>query len=96
MMAVLVTPSARRDLLQIWDYIAADSADAADRVIANIHDDFRKIADAPGIGHTRQELDPVYRVWSIYSYLIVYRPDTRPLQIIRVVSGYRDLSKVPL
>jgi plasmid stabilization system protein ParE len=91
MKRVDITPSARRDLLEIWDYIAADSIDAADRVVANIHSEFQKLADMPRMGHVRAELDKAYRVWGIYSYLIVYRPDMQPIQIIRVVSGFRNL-----
>jgi plasmid stabilization system protein ParE len=91
---VLVTPSVRGDLLAIWEYIARDSIRQADRVIAAIQSSFQKLAESPGIGHTRRELDPVYRVWCVYTYLIVYRPDADPIQVIRVVSGYRDLNRL--
>jgi antitoxin ParD1/3/4/toxin ParE1/3/4 len=30
-------------------------------------------------------------LWTVYSYLIVYDPLTKPLEIIRVVHGARDL-----
>jgi plasmid stabilization system protein ParE len=91
-----VTPSAERDLLEIWDFIAADSAKAADSVIAEIRSNFVKLIEFPGIGHRRDELGSAYRVWRVYSYLIVYRPDSSPLQIIRVVSGYRDLKRISM
>ena len=94
MKRVDITPSAERDLLEIWDYIATDSIDAADRVIANIRSEFQKLADMPGMGHARPELAEAYRVWNIYSYLIVYRPETQPIQIIRVVSGFRNLQRM--
>ena len=94
MQRIDITPSAGRDLLEIWDYIAIDSIEAADRVIANIRSEFQKLAHMPGMGHTRPELAEIYRVWAIYSYLIVYRPETQPIQIIRVVSGYRNLHRL--
>jgi hypothetical protein len=28
----------------------------------------------------------------VHSYLVIYRPETRPLQIVRVLSGYRDIA----
>jgi plasmid stabilization system protein ParE len=96
MLRVRITPSARLDLLDIWKYIARDSSVAADRVIGQIRANFQKIAEMPGIGHVREELGPTYRVWSVYSYLVVYRPDANPVQIIRVVSGYRDLERLEL
>lgn len=50
------------------------------------------LAERPGIGRLREDLaDEPLRIWPVYSYLIIYRPETRPLQIIRIVSGYRDL-----
>ena len=94
MKRVDVTPRAARDLVEIWQYIAADNIDAADRVIDRIRGEFQKLAGMPGIGHTRNELGPEYRVWGVYSYLIVYRPEMRPIQIIRVVSGKRDLGRI--
>jgi plasmid stabilization system protein ParE len=93
MKRVLVTPRARADLLEIWDFIAKDNAVAADRVLADIQSSFQRLAELPGMGHIRLELDPAYRVWRVYSYLIVYRRDSVPLQVIRVMSGHRDLKR---
>jgi antitoxin ParD1/3/4/toxin ParE1/3/4 len=51
-----------------------------------------KLATTPGMGHVREDLvDRRHRCWPVYSHLVNYRPDTLPLQIIRVVSGYRDI-----
>lgn len=53
---------------------------------------FVRLAEWPGIGHERTDLaDETLRVWTLQSYLIIYRPTSRPLEIVRVVSGYRDL-----
>ena len=42
----------------------------------------RLVAERPGIGHTRADLarEPV-RFWPVYSYLIIYRPETNPLEV---------------
>ena len=46
----------------------------------------------PGIGHWRVELtDKRHRLFLVYSYLIVYRHETKPLQIVRVLHAGRDL-----
>ena len=53
----------------------------------------QRLADFPQRGHRRADGDdPRYRFWVVYPYLIVYIPDTDPLQVIRIVSGYRNLS----
>jgi len=42
-----------------------------------------KLATTPGIGHWREELSgKQHRFFLVYSYLIVYRHETKPLQII--------------
>lgn len=88
----VLTAQSRLDLLNIWNYIAEDSIDAADRLLQSFYDAFTGLADMPGKGHVREELvDPRHRVWSVHSYLVIYRAETKPLQIVSVVHGARDL-----
>jgi len=92
MSGFLLSPAARQDLHDIWDYIAGDSVPAADRFLKRIHDVIQKLITMPSLGIVHEDLaDETLRVWPVKSYLIVYRPETRPLQIVRVVSGFRDL-----
>lgn len=89
--AVVVAPLAARDLGEIWDFIARDSIDTADRVADEIEAEFRKLADMPRQGHERPDVDkPRLRFWGIYSYVIAYEFDEFELRIVRIVSGYRD------
>jgi toxin ParE1/3/4 len=54
-----------------------------------------KVARNPGIGHWREELtDKRHRFFLVYSYLIVYRHETKPLQIIRVLHASRDVQSI--
>lgn len=47
------------------------------------------------MGHRREDLTlRAVLFWPVHSFLIVYRPDTRPLEIVRVVSGWRDVSRL--
>jgi plasmid stabilization system protein ParE len=90
-----LTPRARQDLDEIEDYIAQDSPNTARRIVLELRAAMRRLAEYPNLGHRRSDVeDPRYRFWVVYSYLIVYIPGTDPLQIIRVVSGYRDLPAV--
>ena len=55
----------------------------------------QRLAAFPNIGHLRTDLtDEPLRFWCVYSYLIVYRPEQRPLEVIAVVHGARDVEKV--
>jgi plasmid stabilization system protein ParE len=61
-------------------------------VLAKVYDAFVRLSQAPGIGHHREDLaDPRHRFWNIYSYVIVYRWQTQPLQILAIVHGARHL-----
>ena len=51
-----LTPLAKRDLDDIWDYIAEDNVQAADRVLDALDNAMTKLAKTPGIGHWREDL----------------------------------------
>jgi toxin ParE1/3/4 len=88
----ILTKRAKQDINEIWDYIAGDNIGAADRVLNALEQAMVQIARNPGIGHSREELtDKQHRFFLVYSYLIVYREKTRPLQVIRVLHAGRDL-----
>jgi antitoxin ParD1/3/4/toxin ParE1/3/4 len=45
----------------------------------------------PRIGHARTDLtDRPVLFWPLHDILIAYRPDTRPIQVVRVLHGARD------
>ncbi|MDQ3441052.1 MAG: type II toxin-antitoxin system RelE/ParE family toxin [Planctomycetota bacterium] len=91
----VLSPLAEQDLQEIWDYIAQDSADQADRVILAIRKGVRLAAEMPGIGHHREDLpDPSLRVWTVYSYLIIYKPETEPLEVVRIIHGQHHIPDI--
>jgi len=92
MKSFVFTPLAARDLKEIWDYLASDSIQAADRVLDAMEKALRGLAKNPGKGHWRENLaDRRHRFFMVYSYLIVYRPETKPMQVIRVLHASRDI-----
>jgi plasmid stabilization system protein ParE len=92
----ILAPQAARDLVDIWRYIRQESnRETADRVEAVIRSKFAYLADFPNAGHWRRDLTEVaVRFFSVYSYLIVYRPETKPLQIVAILHGRRDVTKI--
>ena len=91
----VLTHLARQDVNDIWDYIADDNIEAADRVLNALDNAMVKLAKNPGIGHVREELtDKRHRFFLVYSYLIIYRHETKPLQIIRVIHAARDVQNI--
>jgi plasmid stabilization system protein ParE len=96
--AFQLTPQALEDLDAIWWVIAKDNRDAAERVEVEILTTCDRLAKHPRMGAKRQDITllPV-RFWTITkfpNYVIVYRPETVPLQVITVLHGKRDLKEL--
>ena len=86
------TEEAERQLLEIVDYLANESASTAVRLRDAIYEAAGLLAERPGIGHTREDLtDRPVKFWSVFSYLIVYDPASRPLTIVAILHGARDV-----
>lgn len=86
-----ITAPARKDLDTINDYIAADDLDAADRLLETVYEQCRLLANFPNMGRRRDNFSPGLRSFPVSSYLILYRSIEGGIEIVRVLSGYRDL-----
>jgi plasmid stabilization system protein ParE len=92
----VLAPQAALDLVQIWRYIKQQSSVAvADRVESVVRDKIVFLATTPGAGHWNKNLtDEAVKFFSVYSYLIVYRPETKPLQVVSILHGRRDVGRI--
>jgi len=92
----VLAPEAALDLFQIWRYIKKQSRlGVADRVVSVIREKIVFLAQNPGAGHWRKTLtQDAVKFFPVYSYLIVYRPETRPLQIVAILHGRRDVERI--
>lgn len=80
------------DLNAIWEYIAADNPDAADRWIQKLFEAFDALAQAPFMGHLRTDLTyHQVRFWPVGAYLVIYRSGDGPVEIVAVTQGSRDI-----
>lgn len=88
----VLSGAAELDLEAIWEYIAEDNVDAADRWIAKLFDAFEALEQAPGMGHKREDLTsfPVL-FWPVGAYLILYRVQSEWIEIVAVTQGGRDI-----
>lgn len=69
--------------------------DVADRVASDFGAAFDSLAASPGMGWRRTHLTgPDLRWWRIHSYLLIYDPSARPLRVIRILHGARDLDRI--
>ena len=88
-----LTPQAEHDLAEIVD--ASDwTVRNALKAFDKIHAAVQLLADMPLIGHLHEDVtDKPVRLWSVYKYLIVYRADRKPMEVLRIIHGIRDLPK---
>ncbi|WP_414623328.1 type II toxin-antitoxin system RelE/ParE family toxin [Calothrix sp. CCY 0018] len=86
------TVPASRDIENIMDYVADNSSfDAAERLLKKINHKCRNLANFPSMGRKRDQLLSSLRSFPVDDYLIFYRQIEEGIEIVRVVSGYRDL-----
>ncbi len=94
MAAYRLAAAARRDLAEIREYIARDSAESADRWIGALIDRFRMLAGTPYAGRSRDEVRLGLRSFAVGEYLIFYVARHPRIEIVRVVHGRRRLERL--
>jgi toxin ParE1/3/4 len=88
------TSRAKLDILEIWFFIAEDSLDAADRLVGQFDEALLMLATAPEAARRRPELGRGLRSFPVGSYLIIYRPISGGIEVIRVIHGARDIDRI--
>lgn len=84
-------PEALADLEEIWEFIAADNPDAADRVLEEIYEAIRGLIRFPQQGHRRSDLTSrPLSFQHVRDFLIAYAPDEKPLVVLAVLHGRRN------
>lgn len=91
-----LTAVAEDDLDEILDYVLRRSGPRrADHVVERLLEACRLLGSSPNIGHRRVDLTSAnVRFWPVWSYLIVYRAEARPIEIVRVLHGARRLESL--
>lgn len=93
-------PRAVTDIIEIADYIAADSPEAAERFLAAAEATFQGLLEMPGLGKMTDFPEPEFtgmRSWAVRGFpkhLVFYRETSDGVEIVRVIHGARDLPRV--
>jgi antitoxin ParD1/3/4/toxin ParE1/3/4 len=92
----VLAPEAARDLVEIWSYLEQQTSVAlAEHVESVIRERIAFLAENPGAGHWRRDLTSEdVKFFPVYSYLVVYRPNTKPLQVVSILHGKRDVEEI--
>ena len=84
-------PRADHDLDSIWNFIAADDTQAADRQINRIGEVFQMLVENPLAGRERPELHKDLRSFPVGSYVVFYVPLSDGIEVARVMNGRQDI-----
>jgi len=84
----------RRDLVEIWSYIAEDSEAAADRFINLLMGSFRRLGQNPYPGRSRDDLGQGSRSFVVGQYVIVCRVAEPGVRVMHLLHGKRDVTRL--
>jgi toxin ParE1/3/4 len=86
-----LSDAAITDLEAICDYIAQYNSDAAIKLFEAIRQKCKTTAQFPKMGKEYGRLSANLRGFIVDDYIVFYYPRKDGIDVVRVVSGYRDL-----
>lgn len=94
-----INPAAKRDLLEIKDYITAelDNPNAAEKTLIKIAESYGKLKDFPYMGielSAKIEVVTDYRYLVSGKYIIFYKVDSAYVSIYRILYASRDYTRI--
>ena len=90
----IISQPAIKDLEEIIDYFSSRNIEAGERFINDFEKKCKYLANFPNMGRSYDDIKPSLRGLPLASYIIFYRIIDDGIEIIRVVSGYRDLESL--
>lgn len=95
MVRIVRRPRSKRDLVEIWRYIADESGEArADRYLRRLNDVITYVAQQPGMGRERAEFQTAgLRSFAAESHVIFYVMIEDGMDLVRVIHGSQDLGR---
>ena len=94
MSRLAIRPEAIADLESIEDHIALDDVDQALAFIERLYETMTLLAGQPLMGRARPELGADIRSFPVGRYVIFYQPISNGIDVVRVLSGARDIDAV--
>ena len=90
-----LTDNARRELTELWGYVAGENGESvADNQIARVFAAMDTLLTYPEAGRQRPELRPSVRSYAVPPYLVFYRYADEVVAVLHVVHGSRDLPRL--
>lgn len=93
---VVRTDRADENLIEIWSYIAADSAESADRTLDAIERRWRQLGEFPLSGLARDDIAPGVRCLVVGNYLTLHLVGADVITILRVLHARRKIDRASI
>lgn len=90
----IISPEASQDLDEISDYFLSRSLEAGERFVNRFEQKCKSLVKFPNMGRSYADVEPSLRGVPLEDYIILYRVIEDGVEIVRVVSGYRDLKSL--
>jgi len=89
-----LTPAAKYDLIEIWNYtIETWGKNQAEKYLRDIEDKLNQLAANPGLGRQRPEINPGYYSFSVGKHTVFYFQSGNHIDIIGILHGRMDIDK---
>ncbi|MBD2503253.1 type II toxin-antitoxin system RelE/ParE family toxin [Anabaena azotica] len=90
----IISPEASLDLSEIIDYFTARNIEAGERFIDEFERKCKYLTNFPNMGRSYSNIQSDLRGIPLDSYIILYRTINSRIEVVRVVSGYRNLESL--
>ena len=94
MKRVQIVPLARADLCGVYDGFVADNPAAATAYLEGLDRLFRRLAEWPLSGRNRDTYRPGLRSAVYRRHLILYRPTSFGISVLRVIHSRQDIDGI--
>lgn len=89
-----LSDQAKEDLVGMWEFVAQENPNSADRLLQRLVAQYKSLAENPGMGRLREELRSGLRSFAVGNYLILYYPIPEGIAVFRIIHGARDLERL--
>lgn len=86
-------PLAKEDLIEIWQYIAEDNPNNADKFIDSVYEQLDLLSDQPCMGKEREDLATGLYYFPLGNYNAYYTLISNGIEVIRILHGKRDTER---
>lgn len=83
-----------KDINNICEYVARQNSQSASQLFDAIRKKCNLVAEFPNMGKSFSRLSPNLRGFVVENYIVFYYPREDGIDIVRVISGYRDLESL--